>query len=101
MQFGVVIKLNIFTNCLQRNNIYLARVLELVKNEGLPIAWFTSILQNASVMYKFRTDRKGGILNGTLFIPSLNIEQSPYFLLKRKIKDFQTYKKTKFALCDR
>ena len=72
----------------KRNNIYLARVLELVKNEGLPIAWFTSILQNASVMYKFRTDRKGGILNGTLFIPSLNIEQSPYFLLKRKIKDF-------------
>lgn len=59
-----------------------------MKNEGLPIAWFTSILQNASVMYKFRTDRKGGILNGTLFIPSLNIEQSPYFLLKRKIKDF-------------
>lgn len=72
----------------KRNIIYLTRVLELVKQQGLPLAWFTSVLQNASTMYKFRTDRKGGILNGTLFIPSLNIEQSPYFLLRRKIVDF-------------
>ena len=33
-------------------------------------------------------DRKGGILNGTLFIPSLTIEQNPYRLLKAKINDF-------------
>ena len=72
----------------KRNFIYLSRVLELIKKEGLPMTWFTSVLQNASSMYKFRTDRKGGILNGTLFVPSLNIEQSPYSLLNRKISDF-------------
>lgn len=33
-------------------------------------------------------DRKGGILNGTLFIPSLNIEQNPINILRAKIGDF-------------
>ena len=51
-------------------------------------AWFTSVIQNASKMYKFRLDRKGGIVSGTLFTPSLNIEQNPYRLLKGKIRDF-------------
>ena len=39
-------------------------------------------------MYKFRLDRKGGIVSGTLFTPSLDIEQNPYRLLKGKIRDF-------------
>lgn len=72
----------------KRNFIYLSRVWELAKENHLPLAWVTSVLQNASKMYKFRLDRKGGILNGTLFVPSLNIEQNPYNLLKSKIKDF-------------
>ena len=38
-------------------------------------------------MYKFRLDRKGGILNGTFFIPSLTIEQNPTRLLRSKIRD--------------
>ena len=33
-------------------------------------------------------DRKGGIVSGTLFTPSLDIEQNPYRLLKGKIRDF-------------
>ena len=53
------------------------------------MSWFTSIQQNASNMYKFRMDRKGGILNGTFFIPSLSIEQNPSRLLKGKINDFK------------
>ena len=72
----------------KRNFIYLSRVLELIGDNVLMKNWFTSVIQNASNMYKFRTDRKGGILNGTLFIPSLNIEQSPYRLLKDKIQDY-------------
>lgn len=72
----------------KRNYIFLSRVLQLIKEHGLPIVWFTSVLQNASKMYKFRTDRKGGILNGTLFVPSLNIEQNPANLLRSKIRDF-------------
>ena len=40
-------------------------------------------------MYKFRLDRKGGIVNGTLFIPSLNIEQNIVKLLHSKIQDIK------------
>jgi len=72
----------------KRNFIYLNRIRELVKGDIFLETWLTSALQNASNMYKFRMDRKGGILNGTLFIPSLTIEQNPYRLLKAKINDF-------------
>lgn len=72
----------------KRNYIYLSRVRELVLEANLPLAWITSVMQNASKMYKFRTDRKGGILNGTLFIPSLNIEQNPHNLLMGKVRDY-------------
>ena len=71
-----------------RNFIYLSRIYNLIKDNLFLKIWFTSILQNASKMYKFRLDRKGGIVNGTLFIPSLNIEQVPGRLLKAKIRDF-------------
>lgn len=72
----------------RRNQLYLTRVLELVKGDVFLTAWFTSIIQNASKMYKFRLDRKGGIVSGTLFIPSYNIEQNPSKLLLGKINDF-------------
>lgn len=72
----------------RRNHIYLSRVKELAKGDVFLNAWFTSVIQNASKMYKFRLDRKGGIVSGTLFTPSLNIEQNPYRLLKGKIRDF-------------
>lgn len=72
----------------KRNYIVLNRVYQKAVKNNIPLAWLTSTLQNASKMYKFRTDRKGGILNGTLFIPSLNIEQNPINLLRAKIRDF-------------
>ena len=72
----------------RRNQLYLSRVVELTKGDVFLTAWFTSIIQNASKMYKFRLDRKGGIVSGTLFIPSYNIEQNPSKLLLGKINDF-------------
>lgn len=72
----------------KRNYIYISRIYELVKGDVLLTNWFTSILQNASNMYKFRMDRKGGIISGTFFFPSLCIEQSPYKLLKDKLIDY-------------
>lgn len=73
----------------RRNLIYLSKVYKLIKDDVVLMSWFTSIQQNASNMYKFRMDRKGGILNGTFFIPSLSIEQNPSRLLKGKINDFK------------
>lgn len=72
----------------KRNFIYLSRVLELAKGDVFLQIWLNSVMQNATFMYKFRLDRKGGILNGTLFIPSLTIEQNPKRLLMNKIQDF-------------
>lgn len=76
---GVLYTHQFFT---KRNFIYLSRIRELMIKENISLVWLTSVLQNASKMYKFRTDRKGGILNGTLFIPSLNIEQIHTIYLK-------------------
>ena len=45
----------------------------------------TSIIQNSTRMYKFRTDRKGGIVTGTLFIPSLNQENNVFNLCNSKV----------------
>lgn len=72
-----------------RNFIYLSRIYKLLYNNPLLMAWMTSSLQNTSKMYKFRTDRKGGILAGTLFVPSLNMEISANSVLKRKLSDFK------------
>lgn len=72
----------------ERNLRYLSYVNALVKGDVVLQAWFTSVIQNASIMYKFRLDRKGGLVSGTLFVPSLNIEQSPSKLLRSKIRDF-------------
>lgn len=72
----------------KRNLIILKRIYELLPKHPIFEAWFTSVLPNASKMYKFRTDRKGGILTGTIFIPSLSMEINPMNLLRAKIKDF-------------
>lgn len=71
-----------------RNYVVLTRAFELAKGNVTLTNWITSVIQNASKMYKFRLDRKGGIVSGTLFIPSLNIEQNVLKLLKAKIRDF-------------
>lgn len=71
-----------------RSFLYLSRVNQLVKGDPHLQAWFTSVLLNTSKMYKFRLDRKGSMLYGTYFIPSLNIEYNPYKPLKGKIRDF-------------
>jgi DNA modification methylase/DNA-directed RNA polymerase subunit RPC12/RpoP len=74
-----------------RNYVFFNRINELVKGDIFLQTWFTSVLQNGSTMYKFRLDRKGGILNGTLFIPSLTVEQNPINLLKNKLKSFSDF----------
>ena len=71
----------------KRTWIILNDVLNKIIESNLPITWLTSILQNASKMYMFRLDRKGGFISGTLFIPSLFIENNPIKLLSGKIKD--------------
>ena len=72
----------------KRNLIYLSRVYQLIGDDALMKAWFTSTLQRTTKQYKFTLDRKFGILTGTLYIPSLNVELRPYGILKRKINDF-------------
>jgi len=71
-----------------RNIICIDRILQEVHNDPFLLAWVTSSLQNVSKMWKFKPDRKGGTLAGTLYTPSLSIEQNPIEVLERKIKSF-------------
>lgn len=71
----------------KRNFIYLSRVLELAKGDIFLQIWLTSVLQRTTKSYKFTLDRKFGILTGTLYVPSLNVELNPINILNRKIKD--------------
>lgn len=67
----------------KRNLYFLAKFYSLLDDNKLRFI-FTSCLQNASKMYKYRTDGKGGIVTGTLYIPALNQENNIYNLLKNK-----------------
>ena len=68
----------------KRNLLILARLFELAENNAEKFV-LTSIIQNSTRMYKFRTDRKGGIVTGTLFIPSLNQENNVFNLCEGKV----------------
>ncbi len=74
----------------KRNLISINKVFGRCSEDLFLKIWLTSIIQNATKMYKFRTDRKGGIVNGTLFIPSLNIEHNVFNLIKSKINDISS-----------
>ena len=67
----------------RRNLFYLSKVFSMLSSNKLKFI-FTSVLQNATKMYKYRTDGKGGIVNGTLYIPALNQENNVKNLLKNK-----------------
>jgi len=67
----------------RRNLMYLSKFYSLIDNNKLRFI-FTSVLQNATKMYKFRTDGKGGIVTGTLYIPALCQENNVYNLLNTK-----------------
>ena len=68
----------------KRNLAVLARLFALASNNAERFV-LTSIIQNSTRMYKFRTDRKGGIVTGTLFIPSLNQENNIFNLCSGKL----------------
>lgn len=72
----------------KRNYIYLCRISELAKGDVFLQTWLTSVMQRTTKSYKFTLDRKFGILAGTLYIPSLDVELNPINILNRKIKDF-------------
>ncbi len=67
----------------KRNLMFLAKVYSKLENNKQRFI-FTSVLQNASKMYKYRTDGKGGIVTGTLYVPALNQENNVYNLLQNK-----------------
>lgn len=74
----------------RRNLIYLSRIRELIGDDVFLKTWLTSVMQRTTKCYKFTLDRKFGILTGTLYIPSLNVELNPVNILRRKIEDFSS-----------
>ena len=71
-----------------RNLLILSYIYEEMKNDTYLLSLLTSTMLNVSKMWKFKPDRKGGSLSGTLYIPSLYIEQNPFNVLRRKVNSF-------------
>jgi DNA modification methylase len=70
----------------KRTLIILSKLWERLKNNNL-IALrllFTASILNLDKRYKFREDRKGGIVTGTLYLPSLFQENSVFSSIKTK-----------------
>ena len=73
----------------RRNLWALAAIIgKLPISSPLHMTWFTSALIRTSKMYKFTLDRKMGNVMGTLYVPSINVENSPSKLLLSKTQDF-------------
>ncbi len=85
-----------------RRNLWVlaAMIDKLPVNRPLHKIWFTSALIRTSKMYKFTIDRKMGNVMGTLYVPSINVENSPFKLLHSKSLDFSTIQtgRDKYAL---
>lgn len=71
----------------KRTFLYFMRLFELVGDDIILRSWLTSALISTTKMNRFRFSGTG-VNAGTLFIPSLNWEFSPYNTLKRKIESF-------------
>ena len=71
----------------KRSFIYLSRILNLAKGDIFLETWLTSVLFSTTQMNKFRFSGTG-ITSGTLYIPSINWEFTPYNTLKKKITSF-------------
>lgn len=69
--------------------------------------WFTSAITRLTKMYKFMPvfingrikDRRTGTVSGTLYIPSMSDENSPFILLNSKISDFLSFNKQMRTVC--
>ena len=76
---------NVYQFFTKRNLFVFSYLYEKMKHNTYLLSLLTATFLNISKMWKFKIDRKGGSLNGTLYIPSLSIEQNVFEVLKRKI----------------
>lgn len=74
----------------ERNLIILDYLHNKMKDDTYLLSLLTASMINISKMWKFKPDRKGGSLTGTLYIPSLFIEQNPFNVIRRKITSFSS-----------
>lgn len=65
----------------------MSRIYELVKGDPLLLAWFTSAATSTTKMNRFRFSGTG-VNSGTLYMPSLFWEFTPFDTLRRKITSF-------------
>ncbi len=71
-----------------RNLVILDYLWKKMSSNTYLLSLLTASMLNISKMWKFKPDRKGGSLTGTLYIPSLYIEQNPFNVIRRKINSF-------------
>lgn len=83
-KFGITHTHHFYT---KRAFLVLSRIYELVKDNPFYLAWFTSSLISTTKMNRFRFSGTG-INSGTLYVPSLSVEFTPFDTLRRKIGAF-------------
>lgn len=83
-KFGITHTHQFYT---KRSFIILSRIYDFVKENPFLLAWFTSCLTSTTKMNRFRFSGTG-INSGTLYIPSLSLEFTPFETLRRKISAF-------------
>lgn len=83
-KFGIKYTHQFYT---KRTYLVLSRIYDLVKHDTVLLAWFTSALISTTMMNRFRFSGTG-VNSGTLYIPSLNWEFSPFQTLRRKVQTF-------------
>jgi len=71
----------------KRNLIILSQLYSRLKFKKTHLFLFTSILNNLSKRYRYRTTGGGGP-SGNLFIPSLGKELNPFIAYRKKLKSF-------------
>ena len=72
----------------KKNLWVLAKALDLADKTTISLlkTWLTSSMIRTTKMYKFTLNRKMGTVSGTMYIPSLWTENSPFKLLAYKLK---------------
>jgi DNA modification methylase len=74
----------------KRTLIVLSKIIELANTDNRFQLLVTSILQNVSWLYRWRSNGKGGTTSGTYYICATPQENNVFNQLERKLSDFST-----------
>lgn len=73
----------------KRNLLALCALISESKSDSLRFA-INATMQNASKMYRYRSNGKGGCMSGVIYVPSTPQENNVFSIFERKLSDIQS-----------